>query len=130
MVSNYDLFRGLNQIIRRLQVLEAKIDNMPSLMSEALKEEIKGLSFKAVDFMPSLVMLSVAEQRTLEVLKGLNEPVAADDVASMTHRARAVESMYLNGLHRRDMVVKKRRGRKAFFILKGEYRDQGQTVDS
>jgi len=130
MVSNYDLFRGLNQIIRRLQVLEAKIGNMPSLMGEALKEEIKGLSFKAVDFMPSLVMLSVAEQRTLEVLKGLNEPVAADDVASMTHRARAVESMYLNGLHRRDMVVKERRGRKAFFILKGEYRDKGQTVDS
>jgi len=88
------------------------------------------LSFKAADFTPSLVMLSVAEQRTLEALKGLTEPVAADEVASMTHRARAVESMYLNGLHRRDMVVKERRGRKTLFVLKGEYRDQGQTVDS
>lgn len=130
MVSNYDLLRRLNQIIRKLQVLEAKIDNMPSVMSEALKEEIKGLSFKAVDFKPSLVMLSVAEQRTLEVLKGLKGPAAADEVASRTHRARAVESMHLNGLHRRDMVLKERRGRKAFFILKEEYRDQGQTVGS
>lgn len=130
MVSNYDLFRGLNQILRSLQELETKIDNMPSLMSEALKEKIKGLSFKAADFTQSLVMLSVAEQRTSEALKGLTEPIAADEVASMTHRARAVESMYLNGLHRRDMVVKERRGRKTFFILKGEYRDQGQTVDS
>lgn len=130
MVSNYDLLRRLNQIIRKLQVLEAKIDNMPSVMSEALKEEIKGLSFKAVDFKPSLVMLSVAEQRTLEVLKGLKGLAAADEVASRTHRARAVLSMHLNGLHRRDMVLKERRGRKAFFILKEEYRDQGQTVGS
>lgn len=79
---------------------------MPSLMGEALKEKIKSLSFKAADFMPSSVMVSVAEQRTLEALKGLTEPVAADEVASMTNRARAVESMYLNVLHRRDVVVK------------------------
>jgi len=125
MVSNYELSRGLQEIIGRLQVLEAKIDIIPSIMSKALIAEIKALSFKAVDLMPSLITLSIAEHRTLEVLKGLREPVTADEVALITHRARAVESMYLNGLHRRGMVLKERRGRKAFFILKEEYHAKG-----
>jgi hypothetical protein len=73
---------------------------------------------------PSRVFLSVAEQKTFMVLKSLTKPATAQEVAEITGRARAIESMYLNELFRRNMVLKGRDGRKQCFLLKGEYRDK------
>lgn len=112
----------LERILKKLSDLEDEVDLLPETIGESVLQEIKGLSFAATNFVPRLLMLSVAEQRTLAVLKTLSHPATADEIALLSHRARAVESMYLNGLHRRDMVLKERRGRKACFILKEEYR--------
>jgi hypothetical protein len=79
---------------------------------------------------PSVVFLSVSEGKTLEVLKTFKIPATAEDVAKVAGRARAIESMHLNQLFRRNMVLKGRSGRKNYFLLRGEYRDQGQTVGS
>jgi hypothetical protein len=130
MVSNRDIILAFQKILEKLGTLEVKINLLPEVMGRELLSGIKDLTFRATSIVPTFLTLNVAEERILEILKSLNCPATADEISSLSHRARAVESMYLNGLHRRDMVLKERRGRKAFFILKGEYRDQGQTVDS
>jgi hypothetical protein len=130
MVSNRDIILAFQKILEKLGTLEVKINLLPEVMGRELLSGIKDLTFRATSIVPTFLTLNVAEERTLEILKSLNCPATADEISSLSHRARAVESMYLNGLHRRDMVLKERRGRKAFFILKGEYRDKGQTVDS
>lgn len=53
-------------------------------------------------------------QITWSALRELNE-ATAEQVASITKRARAVESAYLNQLVVMAVVSKERRGRKAFF---------------
>jgi len=58
-----------------------------------------------------------------EVLKGLKDPVTADELAAITGRASAVESMYLNVLHRRDLLMRERRGRHVFFSLKEDHKN-------
>ncbi len=46
------------------------------------------------------------------------EPVAtAETIAHRTHRARAVESMYLNHLTNMGLLKKERRGKRIYFIL-------------
>jgi len=79
---------------------------------------------------PSVVFLSVSERKTLDVLRTFRVPATAEDISKVTGRARAIESMHLNQLFRRNMVLKGRSGRKNYFLLRGEYRDQGQTVGS
>ena len=130
MVSNHDIFLAFQKVLEKLGNLEMKVNLLPEVMGRELLSGIKDLTFRATSIVPTFLTLNVAEERTLEILKSLNCPATADEISSLSHRARAVESMYLNGLHRRDMVLKERRGRKAFFILKEEYRDQGQTVGS
>jgi hypothetical protein len=129
MVSNYELSCALERLSKDVKALAVKIEGMPDLLSQQLIEKIKSLTFRAGANLPSLLMLSVAEQKTLEVLKGIKDFVTADDIATVTHRARAVESTYLNGFHRRGMVLKERRNRRVFFSLKEEY-CEGQAVDS
>lgn len=79
---------------------------------------------------PSVVFLSASEQKTLEVLKTFKVPATGEDIAKVTGRTRANESMHLNQSFRRNMVLKGRSGRNDYFLLKGEYRDQGQTLDT
>lgn len=130
MVSNRDILLAFQKVLEKLGNLEMKVNLLPEVMGRELLSGIKDLTFRASSIVPTFLTLNVAEERTLEILKSLNCPATADEISSLSHRARAVESMHLNGLHRRDMVLKERRGRKAFFILKEEYRDQRQTVGS
>ena len=122
MVSNYELSCALERLTKEVKILGAKIEMMPGNLTRQLIEQIKGLSFRAEANLPSLLMLSVSEQKTLTVLRGGRGSVTADDVAVASHRVRAVESMYLNELHRRGIVLKERRNRQVFFTLKEEYR--------
>ena len=113
------------KLMGSLEAVERKIESLPELLSAQLMEKLLGLSLKVTDPSVATVTLSVAENKTLEALKGLSgERVTADDVAALTGRARAVESMYLNGLARRGLLARERRGRKVFFILRGESNEQ------
>jgi DNA-binding transcriptional ArsR family regulator len=57
-------------------------------------------------------------QETLLALKKLGEATASD-VATLTGKARAVESAYLNQLLRHGRVYRTRKGRRCFYALKG-----------
>ena len=120
MVSNYEIKLTLDALQMRIQLLEAKINSLPEIFSKAMVQHIKTLSFKVSDSKP-LGYLNVAEQKTLEVLGAMENPLTASEVAAITGRARAVESMYLNELHRRDVILKERKGRRVIFTLKDEY---------
>ena len=122
MVSNYEVSCALERLAKDVKILGAKIEMMPGNLTGQLIEQIKGLSFRAGADLPSLLMLSVSEQKTLTVLRGGRASVTACDVAVASHRARAVESMHLNELYRRGIVLKERRSRQVFFTLKEEYR--------
>lgn len=133
MVSNYEIGLALEKLLENVQALEAKVDLLPGVLSKQLVQDITcfTLTFKPAAPSGGVVLLSVAEGRTLEVLKGLGaRSVTADEVSVLTKRARAVESMHLNVLHRRGLVVKERKGRKALFTLKEEYRSEGQAMVS
>jgi len=122
MVSNYEVSCALERLTKDVKILGAKIETMLGNLTGQLIEQIKGLSFRAGADLPSLLMLSVSEQKTLTVLRGGRAFVTACDVAVASHRARAVESMHLNELYRRGIVLKERRSRQVFFTLKEEYR--------
>jgi len=124
MVSNYEVSCALERLTKDVKVLGAKIEVMPGNLTGQLIEQIKGLSFRAGADLPSLLMLSVSEQKTLTVLRGGRGPVTACDIAVASHRVRAVESMHLNELYRRGIVLKERRNRQVFFTLKEEYRTE------
>ena len=123
MVSNYMVSQALERLIKNVHTLQVNIDLLPNVLSKQLVMDLKTLSFRATSSSGSLVLLNVGEQKTLEVLKGLKDPVTAYEVAATTGRARAVESLYLNVLHRRGVVLKERQGRKAVFALKEEHRN-------
>lgn len=112
------LMEGLRNVEGRVRKLEKEMVRVDRFMMGAL------------DQMPSVVFLSENEGKTLEVLKTFKVPATAEDIAKDTGRTRANESMHLNQLFRRNIVLKGRSGRKDYFLLKGKYRDQGQTVDA
>ena len=120
MVSNYEMKLALDALQMRIGLLEAKVDAIPQIFSKAMIEEMKTLSFKVSDSRP-LGHLNLAEEKTLEVLRAAQDPLAASEVAAVTRRARPVESMYLNGLARRGIVTRERKGRNVIFTLKEEY---------
>jgi len=120
MVSNYMVSQALERLIKKVHMLQVRIDLLPSVLSKQFVMDLKTLSFRATSSSGSTILVNVGEQKTLEVLKGLKDPVTAYEVAAMTGRARAVESLYLNVLHRRGVVLKERQGRKAVFALKEE----------
>jgi hypothetical protein len=115
--------QALERLIKNVHMLQVNIDLLPNVLSKQLVMDLKTLSFRATSSSGSLVLLNVGEQKTLEVLKSSKDPVTAYEVAATTGRARAVESLYLNVLHRRGVVLKERQGRKAVFALKEEHRN-------
>jgi len=123
MVSNYMVSQALERLIKNVHMLQVNIDLLPNVLSKQFVMDLKTLSFRATSSSGSLVLLNVGEQKTLEVLKSSKDPVTAYEVAATTGRARAVESLYLNVLHRRGVVLKERQGRKAVFALKEEHRN-------
>jgi hypothetical protein len=66
------------------------------------------------------VLVSVGLQETRNALGAFDRPVSASEVAAVTGRARAVESMYLNELWRMGLVEKEKQGHKRVFSVKEE----------
>ncbi|MCJ7768685.1 helix-turn-helix domain-containing protein [Candidatus Bathyarchaeota archaeon] len=86
-----------------------RVDDKVSALTQQVKEQPAPLQ---------TVYLSVAVQKTQDVLKTFDKPVAASEIAAITGRARAVESMHLNELWRMGLAEKEKRGRKRVFSLK------------
>jgi hypothetical protein len=107
-----------DDIVRELRSLRAGVKDLQVQM-----QKVRVFSRGFFGQPPFLVFLSVAEQRTFRVLRSLMKPARAEEVAAITGRARAVESLYLNGLYRRGLVLKERRARIVFFVLKEDYKN-------
>jgi DNA-binding transcriptional ArsR family regulator len=91
-----------------MRMLE-KIDSKLRLLSENMKSPQGPVQ---------PIILSTASQTTLNALKTLNGSATATQVAAVTGRARAVESLHLNELYRNGAVLKRQQGRAKVFILK------------
>lgn len=88
---------------------------------EKYAENIEGLyvSFEGTrsqDFGQALLALPDHQRKTFETMMKLKE-ATAEQVASETKRARAVESAYLNQLVQMGYLEKRRKGRIAYFYL-------------
>jgi hypothetical protein len=91
--------------------IDAVVQEMRSLRERVKQleigmQKIESLRLGLFGQAPSLVLMSIKEQRTLEALKTLTKPATAEDVARITGRHRATESMHLNHLFRRNMLSK------------------------
>jgi uncharacterized membrane protein len=115
----------LEEINKKLEkivdLLEKIAQGMPITTKRAaeLEEVLK------TGVLDAVTLLSVPDhlRKTLVALAKLGGEGTSEDVAKATSRARAVESAYLNQLVALGYVIKKRRGRRVFFIipqLKGE----------
>jgi DNA-binding transcriptional ArsR family regulator len=71
------------------------------------------------------VYLSTGIQTTIDALKSFSGPTSAEQVAKITKRSRAVESLHLNELYRTGLASKGKRSRVRVFMLKEEYRAKG-----
>ena len=94
-------------ILRKVESVDDKVS--------ALIQQVKT---PGVPMPLAIVYLSVAVQKTRDVLKTFDEPAAASDIAAITGRARAIESMHLNELFRMGLAEKEKQGRKRVFSLK------------
>jgi len=100
------------KIMRRLETIDSDLH----LLSEDLK--LPRGTVRHI-YLPS------ALQTTVNALKTLNGSATAAQVAALTGRARAVESMHLNELFRNGTVSKRQHGRAKVFILKEECDGEG-----
>jgi DNA-binding transcriptional ArsR family regulator len=86
---------------------------------ESVDDKISALA-QQVKTPPPLqtVYLSVSIQATYNALKTFNGSASAEQIAAITGRARAIESMHLNELFRMGFVEKEKQGRKRVFSLR------------
>ena len=96
MGSTYYVRLALDKIISKLDVIDAKVSTMPQV---------------EVQVTDRLVV-------TLNALRRLNRSASASEVAAITGKARAHESMNLNDLVGRGILTKHREGRKQLFSLR------------
>ncbi len=94
-----------HKILSKLQAIDNKLS--------ALNEDLKAPRGPVQP-----IYLSTALQTTVNALKTLNGSATAMQVAAVTGRARAVESLHLNELFRNGAVLKRQQGRVKVFILK------------
>jgi hypothetical protein len=109
----------LKAILQKIDILDIKIS--------MVGEELRGPRGPAAG---NTVYLTVGIQTTVQALKTIKTPVTARQVAAITGRARAVESAHLNELWRNGMATRTMRERERLFVLKEEYRDKGQALES
>ena len=95
---------------------------------ESVDDKISALT-QQVKAPPPLqtVYLSVSIQATYNALKTFNGSASAEQIAAITGRARAIESMHLNELFRMGLVEKEKQDRKRVFRVKNDA--EGKTVD-
>lgn len=107
----------LEKIRENLERLNEKIEVMIELQKHG-KKDIQTIPETPLDVMTLLSMPDHLRKTAMTLCK-LGR-ATADEIAQQTHRARAVESAYLNQLVIMGYLKKERKGRKAYFYVARE----------
>lgn len=107
----------LEKIRENLERLNEKMEIMIELQKHG-KKDLQPLSDAPLDVMTLLSMPDHLRKTAMTVCR-LGR-ATADETAEQTHRARAVESAYLNQLVIMGHLKKERKGRKAYFFIERE----------
>lgn len=108
----------LEKIRENLEKLNDKMEVMIELQKHGKKDLQPSLTDTPLDVMTLLSMPDHLRKTAMTVCR-LGR-ATADETAQQTHRARAVESAYLNQLVIMGYVKKERNGRKAYFYVERE----------
>jgi hypothetical protein len=107
----------LEKIKENLERLNEKIEVMIELQKHG-KKDLQPMPDAPMDVMTLLSMPDHLRKTAMTVCR-LGR-ATAEEIAEQTHRARAVESAYLNQLVIMGHLKKERNGRKAYFYLDKE----------
>jgi len=107
----------LEKIRENLERLNEKMEIMIELQKHGRKD-IQPLPETPLDVMTLLSMPDHLRKTAMTVCR-LGR-ATAEEIAQQTHRARAVESAYLNQLMIMGYLKKERKGRKAYFYVERE----------
>jgi len=107
----------LEKIRENLERLNEKIEVMIELQKHS-RRDIQPIPETPLDVMTLLSMPDHLRKTAMTVCR-LGR-ATADEIAQQTHRARAVESAYLNQLVIMGHLKKERNGRKAYFYVERE----------
>lgn len=107
----------LEKIRENLERLNEKIEVVIELQKHG-KEDIQPIPDAPLDVMTLLSMPDHLRKTAMTVCKFGR--ATADETSQQTHRARAVESAYLNQLVIMGHLKKERKGRKAYFFVERE----------
>jgi hypothetical protein len=105
----------LEKIRENLEKLNEKMEVMIELQKHG-KKDLQPLSSEAPLDVMTLLSMPDHLRKTAMALCRLGR-ATADEIAGQTHRARAVESAYLNQLVIMGYLKKERKGRKAYFYV-------------
>jgi len=108
----------LEKIRENLERLNDKMEVMIELQKHGKKDILPPMTDAPLDVMTLLSMPDHLRKTAMTVCR-LGR-ATADEVAQQTHRARAVESAYLNQLVIMGYMKKERKGRKAYFYVDRE----------
>jgi hypothetical protein len=107
----------LEKIRENLERLNEKMEVMIELQKHGRKD-IQSMPDAPLDVMTLLSMPDHLRKTAMTVCR-LGR-ATAEEIAEQTHRARAVESAYLNQLVIMGHLKKERKGRKAYFFVERE----------
>jgi len=110
----------LEKIRENLEKLNEKMEVMIELQKHG-KKDLQPLTSEAPLDVMTLLSLPDHLRKTAMTVCRLGR-ATAEEVAEQTHRARAVESAYLNQLVIMGYLKKERKGRKAYFYVERENR--------
>jgi ArsR family transcriptional regulator, lead/cadmium/zinc/bismuth-responsive transcriptional repressor len=108
----------LEKIKENLERLNEKIEVMIELQKHGRKNLEQPIADAPLDVMTLLSMPDHLRKTAMTVCR-LGR-ATADEIAQQTHRARAVESAYVNQLVIMGHMKKERKGRKAYFYVDRE----------
>ena len=108
----------LEKIRENLERLNEKIEVMIELQKHGRKNLEQPIADAPLDVMTLLSMPDHLRKTAMAVCR-LGR-ATADEIAQQTHRARAVESAYVNQLVIMGHMKKERKGRKAYFYVDRE----------
>ena len=108
----------LEKIKENLERLNEKIEVMIELQKHGRKNLEQPIADAPLDVMTLLSMPDHLRKTAMAVCR-LGR-ATADEIAQQTHRARAVESAYMNQLVIMGHLKKERKGRKAYFYVDRE----------
>jgi uncharacterized protein (DUF1015 family) len=108
----------LEKIKENLERLNEKIEVMIELQKHGRKDLEQQIADAPLDVMTLLSMPDHLRKTAMAVCR-LGR-ATADEISQQTHRARAVESAYVNQLVIMGHMKKERKGRKAYFYVDRE----------